>query len=79
MSYWTTSMVHSTDMDMELTKKTTILFPPELHDRLTRLAASQGKSLAIWCVMRVRANMGSRPPRNASRRRDASPHSSFRL
>jgi hypothetical protein len=32
-------------MDMELTKKTTILFPPELHDRLTRLAAQRRTSL----------------------------------
>lgn len=30
---------------MELTKKTTILFSPTLHDRLTRLAASRGRSL----------------------------------
>lgn len=30
---------------MELSKKTTILFPPSLHDRLTRLAALQGVSL----------------------------------
>jgi len=30
---------------MELTKKTTILFSPALHDRLTRLAASRGWSL----------------------------------
>ncbi len=30
---------------MELSKKTTVLFPPGLHDRLSRLAAQQGTSL----------------------------------
>jgi predicted transcriptional regulator len=33
------------EVDMELTKKTTILFSPELHRRLTKLAARQGSSL----------------------------------
>ena len=30
---------------MELSKKTTILFPPDLHRRLARLAALRGMSL----------------------------------
>jgi predicted DNA-binding protein len=30
---------------MELSKKTTILFPPELHERLSQLAAQKGVSL----------------------------------
>ena len=30
---------------MELSKKTTILFPPDLHQRLARLAALRGMSL----------------------------------
>jgi hypothetical protein len=30
---------------MELTKKTTILFSPDLHERLSRLAEQQGTSL----------------------------------
>jgi hypothetical protein len=30
---------------MELSKKTTILFPPDLHERLSRLAAQKGVSL----------------------------------
>ena len=32
-------------MDMELTQKTTILFSPALHDRLTQIAAQRGTSL----------------------------------
>jgi hypothetical protein len=32
-------------MDMELTKKTTILLSPELHRRLTRIAMQRGTSL----------------------------------
>ena len=30
---------------MALSKKTTILFPPDLHERLSRLAAEKGASL----------------------------------
>jgi predicted DNA-binding protein len=33
------------EVDMELSKKTTILFSPELHRRLSRLAARRGSSL----------------------------------
>jgi hypothetical protein len=33
------------EVDMELSKKTTILFPPDLHERLSRLAAQKGVSL----------------------------------
>ena len=33
------------DVEVELSKKTTIRFPPELHARLSRLAAQRGMSL----------------------------------
>jgi len=33
------------EVHMELSKKTTILFPPDLHERLSRLAAQKGISL----------------------------------
>jgi predicted DNA-binding protein len=33
------------EVDMELSRKTTILLTPELHDRMTRLAARRGTSL----------------------------------
>jgi len=37
------------EVDMELSKKTTILFSPELHARLSELAAHRGVSLG-WLV-----------------------------
>lgn len=33
------------DTDMELTKKTTILFPPDLFDQLSQLADKKGSSV----------------------------------
>jgi hypothetical protein len=33
------------EVHMELSKKTTLLFPPDLHRQLTRLARQQGVSL----------------------------------
>jgi hypothetical protein len=30
---------------MELSKKTTVLFPPDLHEKLTKLALQQGVSM----------------------------------
>lgn len=33
------------EVHMELSKKTTILFPPDLHERLSRLAVQRGISL----------------------------------
>ena len=43
--FWRQFFAPYEHMDMELTKKTTLLFPPELHDRLTRLAKQRGVSL----------------------------------
>jgi hypothetical protein len=33
------------EVDMELSRKTTILFPPALHEQLARLAALRGVSM----------------------------------
>ena len=33
------------EVDVELTKKTTILFPPDLHEQLTHRAEKEGTSL----------------------------------
>lgn len=43
---------------MELSKKTTILFPPDLHRYLTRLAAQEGRSLGELVREACRAEYG---------------------
>lgn len=52
----------------ELTKKTTILLPPELHDRLTRLAAQRGTSIGdlIRTAVEVQYGLGASPLRIAA-------------
>ena len=46
---------------MELTKKTTILFPPELHEHLARKAAREGTSLGELVRRACRAEYGFAP------------------
>ena len=43
---------------MELTKKTTILFSPDLHDRLTRLARQRRTSIGDLVRTAVEAQYG---------------------
>lgn len=43
---------------MELSKKTTILFPPDLHERLTRQAEQEGRSLGDLVRRACRAEYG---------------------
>ena len=38
---------------MDLTKKTTILFSPELHRRLSKLAACRVGAWGTWCARRA--------------------------
>jgi len=47
---------------MELSKKTTILFPPDLHERLARLAALRGVSLGALVREACEQHYGLRPP-----------------
>lgn len=47
---------------MELSKKTTILFPPELHERLVRLARLRHVSLGSLVREACEAHYGLRPP-----------------
>jgi predicted transcriptional regulator len=51
-----------------LTKKTTILLPPELHSRLTRLAAQRGTSIGelIRTAVEVQYGLGASPVRLAA-------------
>lgn len=46
---------------MELSKKTTILFPPDMHERLARLAAQQGTSIGELVRTAVQRQYGLVP------------------
>jgi predicted DNA-binding protein len=49
------------EVDMELSKKTTILFTPDLHERLARLAALRGVSLGALVREACEEHYGLRP------------------
>lgn len=46
------------EMDMSLSKKTTALFPPDLHEQLTRQAEREGTSLGDLVRRACRAEYG---------------------
>lgn len=52
---------------MELSVKTTILFPPDLHELLTRRAKAQGTSLGALVREACRAEYGSPSPEDRRR------------
>jgi hypothetical protein len=49
------------EVHMELSKKTTILFPPDMHERLARLAAQQGTSIGELVRTAVQRQYGLVP------------------
>lgn len=58
MEYWL--KVPYMEMDMELSKKTTILFPPDLHRHLSELATERGTSLGKLVRMACEKEYGFR-------------------
>jgi hypothetical protein len=56
------------EVDMELSKKTTLLFPPDLHEHLSQLARQRGLSLGelVRRACEIQYGMVSRESRLAA-------------